>query len=198
MRRRPSTWSPRCSRATRCPTSRRQSMNRRPRERGAALILLIGIIGHARHPRGDAGHGDRQPAAAPRPRSARERRRSSTRRAPSTPPSPSRRPRRSRRRDAVVADDTGAPRRIRRRLPRRRAPRGDDGRVLRVRQQRHQAASTPSMRTATMMWLEVVLTYHGKTSRMRVLIRQSEQSVISGLPQGRRLQRHGHQARRHE
>ena len=33
-----------------------------------------------------------------------------------------------------------------------------------------------------MMWLEVVLTYQGKTSRMRVLIRQLEVSVISALP----------------
>ncbi len=33
-----------------------------------------------------------------------------------------------------------------------------------------------------MMWLEVVLTYQGKTSRMRVLIRQLDVSVISALP----------------
>ena len=33
-----------------------------------------------------------------------------------------------------------------------------------------------------MMWLEVVLTYRGKTSRMRVLIRQLDVSVISALP----------------
>ncbi len=34
----------------------------------------------------------------------------------------------------------------------------------------------------SMMWLEVVMTYEGKTTRLRVLIRQSQQSVISAFP----------------
>ena len=42
-RRAPSTSRPRCVRATRAPTQRRITMQRHATERGAALILLIGI-----------------------------------------------------------------------------------------------------------------------------------------------------------